>query len=256
MTVGINANDQLSDVSALAHLTHLAESPNMSPDWSALVVMNNANLPQCSVWELEHKTGRRCGQSAGQDNWTSCSGNTGGGSCGSLPADFVCVPGAVGPGVYDGNLYISDTWQNANLNELGGLTCVTGNVSIFGQSQLTDLSQLSTLQLVGGSLSISNNAALTSVNGLEHLSSVGVSLNVTDNAQLGSLTALSNLIDLGNGPTSTPGQSTLLVVDNAGLPQCWVAEIEARTDQTCGQTDWQGTWTGCDGNQGGGTCSP
>jgi hypothetical protein len=216
--------------------------------------MNNASLPQCWVWELERNTGTRCGQTDWQGNWTSCLDNTGTGSCGTLPADFACVPGAVGPGVYDGNINISDTWQNVNLDELGGLTCVTGSLVLNGVSQLADFSQLSTLQMVGGSLNIAHNAALTTCSGLEHLTSVGLSLFIVGNEQLGSLAGLSNLSDLGNGPTSS--ESTLLIVDNAVLPQCWVADIESQTDKTCGQADWQGAWTSCEGNQGSGACSP
>jgi len=114
----------------------------------------------------------------------NCSNNSGLGSCGTLPEGFVCQPGASGPGVVDTSVYLTPYggYGSRTLQDLGGVTCITGSLGIGGTTS-TDLAELSTLVAVGGSLWISDNAALTSLCGLQALRSVQ-SLTITGNPLL------------------------------------------------------------------------
>ena len=72
------------------------------------------------------------------------------------------MPGASGPGVYDGSVHIG-TWNDAvDIHDLGGLTCVTGDLYING-SNLSDLSLLSHLQAVGSLAIVGPIAVLMSL---------------------------------------------------------------------------------------------
>src|SRR5262249_15776456 len=137
----------------------------------SLFVAQNQQLPGCAVWDLEARLGFRCG--VGNDYSSACNGNTGTGSGGSLPPDFQCVPGARGPGVYDNNVSLFAGINGMTLAELGGVTCITGGLSIGNPDPaIMDLSQLSHLQMIGGELSI-YNSTLTTLAGLENLTRAG-----------------------------------------------------------------------------------
>src|SRR5262249_34427908 len=146
-------NEALRDLSALQNLHSLGGGLNVS---------YNASLPVCAVWALESQTGVTC-----SGGFAPCTGNTGTGSCGTLPPDFQCVPGAHGPGVYDRSLMVYGDNTPAVFPNLSGVNCITGDVFLSGPG-VSDLSALTGLTMVGGSVFISNTA-LTSLHGLESL---------------------------------------------------------------------------------------
>jgi hypothetical protein len=160
-------------------------------------------------------------------------GNTGAGSCGTLPPEFDCSPGATGPGVLD--VSFVDIGVTHQINELGGLTCVTGSLYVYSTS-LTDLTGLDTLQLVGGSVYIDYNASLVSVAGLDVLESITGELGISNNASLTTLENLGSLTYVG---------LDFDIYDNENLPACWTSVLEAQTGATCEM---------CTGNNGTGTC--
>src|SRR5690606_2480712 len=110
-----------------------------------------------------------------------------------LPPDFECVPGAVGPGVYDGDIELS----SGPVPELGGLACVTGNVIVQG-STLTDLSVLTGAQQIGGELSVLYNEQLTSLDGLDVITRIGGGFTIMGNDVLADLAGLSELNSMGD----------------------------------------------------------
>jgi RTX calcium-binding nonapeptide repeat (4 copies) len=244
------SNDTLASLGALANLDVIGT--DLPPESGRLMVQQNASLSACEVWALEARTGVRCGQ---QDPWTGpspCRGNTGQASCGALPPDFECAPGAQGPGVYDGYLSIySGNPSSIQLDELGGVTCITQGVMISGSSEV-DLTALNDLQFVGGSLALSENESLATLTGLENLESIRGSLYLWGNDTLASLGALSNLDEIG---TDLPPESArLMVQQNASLSGCEVWALEARTGVECGQQDpWIG-FSPCRGNTGQASC--
>ncbi|HKU44818.1 MAG TPA: hypothetical protein VJR89_41955, partial [Polyangiales bacterium] len=245
-------NDALTSLAALSSLTSIGDQPN-NPTGGSVQIENNASLPACWAWSVAAQAEEQCGTTDWYGNWRECRGNRGQGSCGELPADFACVPGATGPGVYDGWLYFSP-WDTTRpqLDELGGLTCVTQSVMITS-TNATDLSGLSSLQKIGGSLSLSSNQSLVSLAGLERLTSVGGQLGIDGNEALTSLAALSSLTSIGGEPTTPPG-GNVTISNNASLPACWAWGVAANAGQRCGRLDWNGTWLECRGNTGQGSC--
>jgi hypothetical protein len=215
---------------ALTNLAGLSGLVEVAPD--RLSIHDNASLPACWAWQLNQQLGTSC-------NEYSCDGNTGTGSCGTLPADFVCEPGAVGPGVYDGDVYLEDGWMSATIEEYGGVTCVTGHLVIW-QQDIADLSRLSTLQMVGGDFGIDENPNLTQVDGLGNLTSVG-GLHIGGNPALTNLAGLSNLSDVDTGPA--------YITNNASLPACWAELINVQVGYACNEYSYVG-------NTGTGTCDP
>jgi hypothetical protein len=217
-------------------------------------VANNSRLPACWAWALEGQTGVGCGRPDWQGGWLECVDNLGRGSCGSLPADFACVPGATGPGVFDGALWITPWHDNGpGLDELGGLTCVTGVLAVFGTSA-DNLEQLSGLRMVGGSLMISDNAELSTLHGLESLEFVGEQLSVASNPRLTSLAPIANLARLGE--LFEPGLlgNALWLANHESLPACWVNALERQTGTLCSQQDGMGGMVPCEANSGTGVC--
>jgi hypothetical protein len=249
----IAGNDALTDLAHLGALTEVGGYPNYPAENGWLHVMNNGQLPACWAWAIEAQTGVGCGQPDWRRGWLDCVDNLGQGSCGSLPADFACVPGAKGPGVYDGSLWITPWNDGPGLDELGGLTCVTGVLAIYGTAA-SHLDELSGLRMVGGSLMISDNLQLSTLHGLESLESVGEQLSISNNPQLTSLASLANVTRLGE--MFAPGLigDALWLANNPQLSDCWIEAIERQTDTRCGQHDGLGNAMACARNAGPGAC--
>ncbi len=209
-------------VAANRTLTSLAELGNLKTLHNGHSIADNPLLPACWTWQIAQQTGTRC---------DFCPNNTGNGSCGSLPEGFVCQPGAIGPGVYDGYVRLDD-WTRPN--QFGGVTCITGDLMAWN-SNLTDLTGLEYLVAVGGNVDISNNPTLSSLKGLDQLRSAG-SLIVRDNP------ALTNLSNIGSLTTLRYNAS---IANNLGLPACWTWQIAQQTGTRC---DY------CQNNTGDGSC--
>ncbi|HMI93067.1 MAG TPA: hypothetical protein VK509_16970, partial [Polyangiales bacterium] len=232
---------RIYDNDALTSLTGLSPWLTVGSPYDGLLVADNASLPACALWPLQAQLGVGCGGVYG-----SCTGNTGTGGCGTLPPGFQCVPGAQGPGVYDGNAYIYPNGPVPTaLADLAGVTCITGNL-LLADTWLSDLSPLSHLQMVGARLAIEGSEMLTDADQLESLTSAG-SLHVRNNLALASLAGLANLTALGPDPLGAP---SLVISDNPNLPPCAVAQIEAQTDTECGDNQYY--W--CTGNTGTQAC--
>ena len=252
--VEIRNNPQLSNLAGLAALTSVAENSGPYANFPPLAIHDNASLPACWTWQLEAQTGLNCQQ------WSSpthadCRGNTGQGSCGSLPEGFACVSGATGPGVYDGDVEI-DNWSNNSwlLDELGGVTCITGSVSLYGLPWITTLPAFSTLQAIGGSLDLSWTS-LTDLDELANLTTIGDSLAIRGNPQLASLAGLANLTNFHqNAGAPLPDAAVPLEITyNSSLPGCWVWALEAQTGFDCVQSGYPSSGP-CSGNTGQGSC--
>ena len=236
----------ITDLAPLANLTDIDGDP--FPGWNLeLYVHDNPDLPACWVWQLAGQTGSQCG-----GDGFPCSGNTGEGSCGTLPEGFQCVPGATGPGVYHGDVSIDAYGHHPTLSELIGVACITGDVWITAPN-VTSLAPLSNLQGIGGSLHIVLASSLPNVNGLESLRTVGNTLDIRLNDQLSSLAGLANLTSVHQSPPPPPSFGTpLWIADNPSLPACWVSQLEAQTDLEC-----TGAYPPeCSGNNGQGSCPP
>src|SRR5262249_28544293 len=95
----IFACNSLTNLAPLSNLTHLTADPQTGPN---LTIEYNQTLPGCAVWGMQAQTGVTCGGSS-----FGCTRNYGTGGCGTLPANFQCVPGAQGPGVYDGDAFLN-----------------------------------------------------------------------------------------------------------------------------------------------------
>ena len=220
-----------------------------------LYVADNPGYPAAGCGRSQAQTGTQCVHQDGAIV-AECTGNHGQGSCGELPEGFTCAPGATGPGVYDGSIYI-DSWSgNADdLLELGGVTCITGTLHISNRPDVTSLSMLSSLQQIGWVLSLTELPSLENLHGLENLTTVGDQVLIANNAQLSSLAALSNLTEINaDGYQPYPGQPTLQIYNNASLPACWVWQMEAQTGVDCQSYSGGPGWSECSGNHGQGSC--
>ena len=251
--VTISYNEQLSNLEALANLTEINAYAGPYPTGQALRIQDNADLPACWVWQIEAQTGVEC-QQYGYPTVTDCGGNLGQGSCGTLPEGFECVPGATGPGVYDGNIYI-ESWSGSSdiLSNLGGVTCITGDLFVSSRPEVTSLASLSGLEQIGGSLGIYMLPSLVDLDGLESLTTIGREVTISYNEQLSNLAALSNLTEINAYAGPYPTGQALRIQDNADLPACWVWQIEAQTGVECQQYGYP-TTTDCSGNLGQGSC--
>jgi hypothetical protein len=228
-----------------ASLTSLAALDNLAMIHGTLRIDNNPMLPGCWPSAIAAQTGIACG-----DGLAPCENNTGSGSCGALPPGFVCEPGASGPGVYDGELYVSGPDALDALDELGGVTCVTGSIGIF-DTDLTDLAPFSSLAMIGGGLFIVDNDALEGVDGLESLISVGDSVSISRNNALQDLAGLASLSEMG--PVNEPPYTTTFdIADNASLPACWSWRIADQLGTVCGPLG--APFENCGGNAGAGSC--
>jgi hypothetical protein len=185
----------------------------------------------------------------GFDVYSPCIGNYGSETCGELPPDFECVPGASGPGVWDGDIALQSL--HLQLADLGGLACVTGDLDL---SFLNDdnLLPLSNLTAVGGSLTLSQSN-LETLDGVENLTTIGSALIVSDNPYLSSFAGLSALTSLGvENPDGSP---PLYVFDNPWLAACWPELLETQTGQQCGYLAAGDPFVDCSGNDGSGNCN-
>jgi hypothetical protein len=147
-------------------------------------------------------------------------GNNGTGDCGSPPQPFVCQPGATGPGVLDGSVYLYQ--YAADLTAFAGVTCITGDLWM-NASPLVDFTGFESLVAVGGNIGIVNNPALTSLKGLDNLKSA-TSLSIDNNPNLTSLAALANLRSLAQMP---------YIFHNAALPACWAERVATQVGLFC-----------------------
>ena len=91
------------------------------------------------------------------------------------------------------NLEIVYNDSLANLDGLGNLTSVLGDLTIMANAVLNDVDGLNNLTQVGGSFFIELNPALTDLDGLSNLTSVEGELDIRTNDNLINLDGLSGL---------------------------------------------------------------
>ena len=94
----------------------------------------------------------------------------------------------------NGSLLVAGLNQN-NVNGLGALNRVTGDVLILGNSQLTNVNGLNGLRDVGRELNASDNDSLVTLDGMTNLHSVGSRFAASNNS---SLTSVGNFAVLTN----------------------------------------------------------
>jgi hypothetical protein len=234
-TLHIADNESLSSLSGLANL-----EPRLPGAPGALLVAGNAQLPPCWAWLMSGLLETHCGYDINYN--TECYGNLGVGSCGELPPDFVCAPGARGPGVYDGDAQIHGGDFQNELASLNGVQCITGSLTIQ-DTDLTHLDDLASLRAIAGSLFVSNNRYLTDI-ALPALTTIGGGLSISENDQLTSLAGLSSLESLSAGDP----YYALFISYNPELLPCWAWSIAGQTGTQCSE------WWQCDGNRGSGSC--
>jgi hypothetical protein len=85
----------------------------------------------------------------------------------------------------------------SNLNGLGVVTSIEGDLKIKYCKKLTSLTGFENLISIGGDLYIFSNDSLTVLSGLESLTSIGSFLNINSNQSLINLTGLNNLSIVG-----------------------------------------------------------
>jgi hypothetical protein len=99
-----------------------------------------------------------------------------------------------------GNVNISGS-DITNLDGLGYLTSIGGDLKIYDNNVLTSLTGLENLSFIEGSVQIGiysyENSALASLTGLDNLTSIGGDLEIADNDALTSLTGLEGLTSIG-----------------------------------------------------------
>jgi hypothetical protein len=135
------------------------------------------------------------------------------------------------------------------LDDLGGVTCITGGLTIH-QTDLMDLSMFSSLELLGNGLNLVENEALQNVDGLAALERIGGSIRIEDNDALQHLAGLAALSEMG--PTGMPGGNTLQVIGNASLPGCWGSRIAGQVGTNCPRVSHN--FSVCTNNDGAGGC--
>lgn len=94
--------------------------------------------------------------------------------------------------VVEGELQVNRT-TFTDLDFLGCIEEVGGELTIFGNDSLQDVTGLDQLERTGGGLIISENAALTDIAGFESLLEIGDSLIIRDNASLTSLSGMTRM---------------------------------------------------------------
>ena len=105
---------------------------------------------------------------------------------------------AVFPGCHDIVCNVTVSGNNiTNLDSLGGITSIQGDLYINSNPALENLAGLSGLESVGGYLNIHNNNILTSLEGMEALSYVGSGFNISSNDVLASFAGLEGLTSIG-----------------------------------------------------------
>ena len=176
----------------------------------------------------------------------ACEGNNGTGAC--ALAQVACVPGATGPGIYEGDFFISPEHPENDLEDLAGIHCIAGGLWIYSTA-LTHLDPLPSLVAIAADLVLYNNDQLANVDGLAQLESIGLNLYIEYNSALLDLTGLSSLQQLG-----TAEYAGLAIANNAQLPACWVPMIESQTSADCGDVWGDPNYMQCTGNDGVGVC--
>lgn len=104
-------------------------------------------------------------------------------------ADLVALDGVR---AIEGELQVNRT-SFTDLDALGCIEEVGGELTIFGNAALTDLSGLDRLQRVGAGFIFSDNAAVTDLSGVEALTEVGGSVIIQGNSAMTSLSGLQSL---------------------------------------------------------------
>jgi hypothetical protein len=247
-SISIERNNALKNLLDLTALR--AIGPVVLPPYNTLRIAHNASLPGCWSWLIAGQVATECIREDYGYSSSTCADNTGAGSCGELPAGFVCEAGATGPGVYD--FYVAAWGPGAaeKLDDLGGVTCITGGLTIH-QTDLMDLSMFASLELLGNGLNIVENESLQSVDGLAALERIGGSIRIEDNDALQNLAGLTSLREMG--PTRVPGGNMLQITGNASLPGCWGSVIAAQVGTQC--TRDGDNFTVCADNDGTGSCA-
>jgi len=98
-----------------------------------------------------------------------------------------------------GDVIISDYFPEniTNLNGLGVLNSIRGDLKIIVNPVLTSLAGLEGLTSIDSTLTISNNIGLLTLTGLEGLTSIGGDLTLIDNDALTNLSGLAGLTSIG-----------------------------------------------------------
>lgn len=120
---------------------------------------------------------------------------------------------------FDGSIIITGTGIT-NLNGLGGLTSIGGDLSFLYVSGLTNMLGLNNLANVGGSVIILESYTLNNLMGLNCIATIGGELTIYNNPNLKRINALDSLAYVGynltisnNGAlTSIPGMNNLSAV--------------------------------------------
>jgi hypothetical protein len=246
-SISIEHNDALKDLAELTALS--AIGPVVLPPYNTLRVAYNASLPGCWSWLIAGQLGTECIREDYGYGSSTCADNTGSGSCGELPTGFVCESGATGPGVYDFYVAAWGPIAAAKLDDLGGVRCITGGLTIH-QTDLMDLSMFSSLELLGNGLNIVENEALQNLDGLASLQRIGGSIRIEDNDALQNLAGLAGLSAMG--PTGMPGGNALQIIGNASLAGCWASRIAGQLGANCSRDGHH--YSVCADNDGAGSC--
>jgi hypothetical protein len=147
-----------------------------------------------------------------------------------------------------GNMNLDSNYDLININGLNNLAVVSGHFWITDNNILADLYSLGDLAEVGGNCWITGNDALTSLAGLNALGSLGGELWIGENESLTSVNGLESvssipghLLIIGNPVLDDlNGMSALTIVEdlaintNEELPDCEVCDI---LDQLLGVPD-------------------
>lgn len=112
-------------------------------------------------------------------------------------ADIANVDGLGGITSVGGELAVFNNAVLTNVDGMGGITSVGGDLRITDNAVLTNVDGMGGVTSVGGSLRIADNAALTNVDGVGGITLVEVNLSITDNAALDSFCGLFPLLDAG-----------------------------------------------------------
>lgn len=126
----------------------------------------------------------------------------------------------------DGNLNVFGNLALANINGFGALTSVSGNLDFRDNSALTSLDGLGAITRVGAGVNLQRNSALTSLDGLGAITRVEGILSVNSNPALtnlnglGAITSVNVLSFVGNDAlTNLNGLGALANVGNLVVAQ-------------------------------------
>jgi hypothetical protein len=128
-----------------------------------------------------------------------------------------------------------------NINGLGIVSIIKGDVDISDNPLLTNLTGLENVTSIGEYLYIEYNNALTSLTGLESLTSIGGYLDISYNNALTSLTGLDNIDD--------GSIRDLYILNNDTLSTCEVESICNYLASPNGTIEIQGNANGCNSQE-------